>query len=446
MLVKYKKPQTRSFEDKQRWGLFFKILLSFAILFVVLGGVIYFFFQRSIYQNIDGGLDAQKRQVLTDKKAPRFRQEDPNKKPKRTQAPPANAAKFRTMTLVYDKGGKVINKGEFTNDLTIFTQLPFDKKKLNQKETMTLYTGYTQSSNHYFRKLLIKVPQKNPNKDYAGKYVLLLENIDPELLAMSSFRKSLMVTLLAFWILAIGIAYYLSRQNMKPILRAWKRQQEFSSNAAHELRTPLTVIQNQMEFLLTKPRDRVMDRVTEVSTTLDEVKHMQVLTEQLLTLARSDSSMIQIDQQTIDVKPWLSKVLQPYTEIADSQGKVMNINIVASGKVTFDADLIHQLLVILLDNALKYTPTGGSLTLDAKIIKKNLVLEISDTGNGIADQEKEKIFDRFYRTDKSRNSKTGGNGLGLSIAKWIVDEHHGKITVQDNYPKGTVFRVVLPGQ
>ena len=112
--------------------------------------------------------------------------------------------------------------------------------------------------------------------------------------------------------------------------------------------------------------------------------------------------------------------------------------------MNFDADLVRQLLVILLDNALKYTPSGGSINVSAKVNKKNLVFEISDTGRGIDDPKKEKIFDRFYRTDKSRNSKTGGNGLGLSIAKWIVDEHHGKISVYDNYPTGTIFNVVLP--
>ncbi len=171
-----------------------------------------------------------------------------------------------------------------------------EKSKVNKKETMTLYTGNTQTSNHYFRKLLVKVSKENADTMYAGRYVLLLENIDSELLAINSFRKSLMVTLASLWILAIAIAYYLSRQNMKPILRSWKRQQEFSSNAAHELRTPLTVIQNQMEFLLTKPRDQVMDHAVEVSTTLDEVKHMKVLSSQLLTLARSDSGMIQINK------------------------------------------------------------------------------------------------------------------------------------------------------
>lgn len=442
MRVRTTKPNT--FENKQRWGLFFKSLLSFAILFLILGSVIYFFFQRSVYKNIDSGLDGQKRQLITDKKAPHFRQSQPGDQAPRTQAPPANTAQFRTMTVVYNNKGQVINSNEFEKGLTIFTKIALDRRKLNKKETMTLYSGSTQASNHYFRKLLIKIPKGNANKAYAGRYVLLLENIDPELLAINSFRKSLMVTLLVFWILAIGIAYYLSRQNMKPILRSWKRQQEFSSNAAHELRTPLTVIQNQMEFLLTKPRDQVMDRAVEVSTTLDEVKHMQVLTEQLLTLARSDSGMIQINKQVVDIGPWLNKVVQPFNEIADSQNKVLNLNLQATGKVNFDADLIRQLLVTLLDNALKYTPSGGSINVDTKKVKKNLVLEISDTGRGIADPEKDKIFERFYRTDKSRNSKTGGNGLGLSIAKWIVDEHRGKISVHDNYPNGTVFKVVLP--
>ncbi|GBG93734.1 two-component system sensor histidine kinase [Ligilactobacillus salitolerans] len=441
--MKVKNKKIDPIQGKQQWGLFFKILISFAILFLILGGVIYFFFRQSIYQNIDSGLNGQKTQIKSAKRGPNFRQH--GNRSQRIAAPPANSAQFRTTTIIYNSKGRVLNAAEFAGGpLQIFTQLRLNKKDLNQKETLTLYSGNSENSAHYFRKLLVKVPKSSADKQYAGHYVLLLVNIDSELLAINSFRKSLMITLIAFWVLAIGVAYYLSRQNMKPILRSWKRQQEFSSNAAHELRTPLTIIQNQMEYLLTKPRDQIMNRIDEIGTTLDEVKHMRVLSERLLMLARSDSGMVQLNKQEVTLKPWLEKTVLPYEEIAGSQNKsfVIEDNVTGTGK--FDADLIKQLLVILLDNALKYTPSGGTITCQAVSSKKDLTFRVYDTGTGIPDKEKDLVFERFYRTDRSRNSETGGNGLGLPIAKWIVTEHHGKITIGDNYPAGSVFKVVIP--
>lgn len=290
---------------------------------------------------------------------------------------------------------------------------------------------------------MIKVPKSNSNPIYAGNYVLILENIDTDLMAVNSFKRSLLITLFFFWIVAIAIAYFLSRSSMRPIMQAWKRQRQFSANAAHELRTPLTVIQNQMEYMLTKPKTKVIDQVDPISTSLDEVRHLQTLTNRLLMLARSDSGTIEINKQEVDLKPWFSQILKPYDDIAASQHKSMVTVLKAVGKGHLDKDLIRQLLIILLDNAIKYTPAGGTVTVVTSLNRDRLTIEVRDTGTGISDADKKRIFERFYRSDKSRNSKTGGNGLGLAIAKWIVQQHAGTITVKDNHPKGTVFDVMF---
>lgn len=303
----------------------------------------------------------------------------------------------------------------------------------------------SDNSWHYFRTLLIKVPKTNPNPMYAGRYALILENIDSDLLAIRGFRQSLLLTLLIFWFLAFGVAYFLSRSSMKPILESWNRQKQFSANAAHELRTPLTVIQNQMEYLLTKPKSSVMEQAEPISTTLEEVRHLQTLTNRLLTLARSDADIIQINRQEMSLQTWFEQTIKPYVEIARSQSKSMETSIRAAGKGHFDPDLIRQLIIILLDNAIKYTPKGGTIIFRvAKVRDNRLKIEVRDTGTGIPDADKKHVFERFYRSDKSRNAKTGGNGLGLAIAKWIVDEHKGTVSVADNHPKGTVFTVFMP--
>ncbi|WP_143875385.1 sensor histidine kinase, partial [Oenococcus oeni] len=114
------------------------------------------------------------------------------------------------------------------------------------------------------------------------------------------------------------------------------------------------------------------------------------------------------------------------------------------GKMVIDTRRVHQLIVILLDNALKYTEAKDLIKIKARREKNNLVIEVADNGRGISAEAKKHVFDRFYREEKSGNRSTGGTGLGLSIAKWIVNAFQGKISVSDNSPKGTIFKVVLP--
>ncbi|WP_235995279.1 sensor histidine kinase [Secundilactobacillus yichangensis] len=434
-------------EKRQQWRLFIKELITFAALFAALGLVVYFLFYQSIYHEMNHGFQWQKEQILQNAPSPKVRRLMSSAPPKTKNHASPKDGPFRANLVVFNKDGKVSNDpmlGQRDYDLLKNTRLI--KSRLNQVTNLTLTAdGITG----HFKTLLIKVPKSNPNRVYAGHYVLIMKNIDADLQAMQNFRTALITTLIIFWILAIAIAYVLSRASMKPIILAWRKQRDFSGNAAHELRTPLTVIQNQLEYLLTKPKSRIMDEAEEVSTALDEVSHMQTLTNQLLLLARSDSNVIQLNRTNVDLQPWLEKAIKLYSDIAQSQQKHLQATINVPGNGSFDSDLIRQVLTVLLDNAVKYTPAGGTITVNAKRIHdplqhEALQLQVADTGSGIADAEKEKVFERFYRTDKSRNSKTGGNGLGLAIAKWIITQHHGKISVKDNHPTGAIFTVTIP--
>lgn len=431
-----KKGKTKNPEFKQQLQLFIKELVTFALLFTALGLVVYFFFYQSVYRDIDRGFDGQKERILQNTPVPQLNHATGSNA---MVGGPSKSGPFRANIVVFNKKGKVVNSAMLGEDnYKLLKKTKLQKQNLNKITALTL-TSDTVTS--HFKVLLIKVPKSNLNPMYAGRYVLIMENVDTDLLALASFRNALITTLIIFWILAIAIAYLLSRSSMKPIIESWRKQRDFSSNAAHELRTPLTVIQNQLEYMLTKPKARVMDQIDEVSTALDEVRHMQTLTNRLLMLARSDSNEIQTNPTDVNLQEWLTQISGTYQDIATSQNKSFTTSIKAEGHGKLDADLIRQLLTILMDNAIKYTPEHGTVSIKATRVHENLRIEVADTGAGIPDEDKAKVFDRFYRTDKSRNSKTGGNGLGLAIAKWIVDQHHGKIFVRDNHPNGAVFVV-----
>jgi len=161
-------------------------------------------------------------------------------------------------------------------------------------------------------------------------------------------------------------------------------------------------------------------------------------------LARSDSNMTQITRQPTDTADFLRQVIAPYSEIAGSQDKTFTAQIDLNEQQMVDQKRIHQLLVILLDNALKYTQTGDQIQFKAAAHNNRWQVEVADTGIGIAPENRKAVFERFYREDKSHSRKTGGNGLGLAIAKWIVDSHQGTIKVLANEPHGSRFVVSFP--
>ena len=236
----------------------------------------------------------------------------------------------------------------------------------------------------------------------------------------------------------------MSRLTMRPILRSWERQTEFVGNAAHELRTPLTIIQNKLELLLTKPNDKIIDQAENIAIANSESQRLQKLTQDLLALARSDSNTVQTNFEVTRLARFMTDIVEPYSEIAASQGKSLSLTPVTDFKATLDQNLIHQLMNILIDNALKYSPQGRAITISARLVGRKWQLIVADQGIGIQAGDRRRIFDRFYRVDTSRSRQTGGNGLGLSIAQWIVGLHHGTIVVKDNLPQGTQFVATFP--
>ncbi|TWD95813.1 phospho-acceptor domain-containing protein [Neobacillus bataviensis] len=257
----------------------------------------------------------------------------------------------------------------------------------------------------------------------------------------------ILVILIVLGIVFVGVAIYISlrmsKRAMVPIRAAFKRQREFVGDASHELRTPLSVLLSSVDAMdMTIEKDEMSVKL--LANMREEVKRMTNLVSDLLTLARSDSNTIELKTEVFDLRPLSEKAIESLQPIAASKQIQLELSAPTDCIVLGDPQRLSQLIYILLDNAIKYTPNGGEVKLTLLKEGNEIGIFVQDTGIGIKKEDYQRIFERFYRTDKSRSRQIGGYGLGLSIAKWIVETHKGTIQVSSQIGKGSTFIVKLP--
>jgi len=224
---------------------------------------------------------------------------------------------------------------------------------------------------------------------------------------------------------------------------AFRRQRQFTADASHELRTPLTAMKGQVEVALTRERSTA-DYQTVLATVNDEVDRLIRLVGSLLTLTRADAGEIPLERESVSLGDAVEGVVEQITPLADERGVTISVDPGPAAVVWADESLLLQLLLNLLDNGLKYTQPGGSVTLSWRVAGKNAVLAVRDTGIGIPAEQLPLIFDRFYRVDRARGRADGSTGLGLAISRWIVEAHDGTLTATSEPERGSTFTVQLP--
>jgi signal transduction histidine kinase len=238
------------------------------------------------------------------------------------------------------------------------------------------------------------------------------------------------------------LSYYLARRTLRPIEAAMDIQTRFASDASHELRTPLTVIQTEIEVALHKP-NLTLERAKEaLRSNLQEVTRLKQLSEGLLRLAHTSAtdsifSTVALDQVVSEAINQLIKPAQDkQITVTDAVPKLF---------VQGDESSLVQTAVILLDNAIKYSPAGSAVHVEGKSEGRHVLLSVRDEGPGIRAMDLPHVFERFYRADASRSKQNvTGYGLGLSIAQKIIQQHHGDITVSSTLEQGSIFTIKLP--
>jgi signal transduction histidine kinase len=217
---------------------------------------------------------------------------------------------------------------------------------------------------------------------------------------------------------------------------------QFSSALAHELRTPLAALRAEIELSLMDSADNP-ERRTSAASQIEEIDKLTRLVNQLLTLARAESGEIPLGRSPVDLGALVPSVTEQLEPVAHAQDLRLECVVHQAVTVTGDAGWLERLLLNLLDNALKYTPAGGSIGVSVARVGDRARVDVRDTGTGISADALPRIFERFYRVDPARSAVEGA-GLGLSLAKWIVDRHNGRIEVESVPGTGSTFTVWLP--
>jgi heavy metal sensor kinase len=224
---------------------------------------------------------------------------------------------------------------------------------------------------------------------------------------------------------------------------AFLRVTQFTADASHELRTPVSLIRTEAELALRRSRTETEYKES-LRNILLEAERTTALIEQLLALARADSGREALHMESVNLGQTLRDIVEGWQQVAEIRDLQFSASVAEDSFVMGDASALRRVADVLLDNAFKYTPSPGKVSLWLERKDESAVMTVMDSGPGIAEEEQSRIFERFYRVDKARSRSQGGAGLGLAIARWIVTQHHGSITVESHPGHGSVFRVELP--
>jgi heavy metal sensor kinase len=225
--------------------------------------------------------------------------------------------------------------------------------------------------------------------------------------------------------------------------QAFEQLRRFTADASHELRTPLAAIRSVGEVGLQKDGSRAEYRDI-IGSMLEEVNRLTSLVDNLLTISRADAGSLQLELVDVPVMQLVREAAALFEVLVEE--KALNLIVTGDESATVEGDrlFLRQALVNLLHNAVKYSPLGGTISVRVQSSINEVAVDIEDNGPGIPLEDRQKIFDRFYRVDRARWRESGGAGLGLSITKWVVEAHGGKIGLESEWTEGCLFRVNLP--
>ena len=424
-------------EKKMKRNLLKNMLFSFivfTVLFLIFDFIIYNQISISLYKDIDKELVMQKNKYESEEQLTQdTNNSNENKDQDQKDYYSMKNLNPRIILILRNENGEITNKEALGKIYEKYSDnIPFDSENLMQIYNLKLNDKYNYRALNF-----------ESIDDENTTYIQLLANVDGEEKTLSNLLQMLIIGTIILITISILASYILSRRMMMPIYNAYKRQTEFVANASHELRTPLTIIQAKQELLLQEPESKIIDKSEDINLTLKEIRRLSKMIKELMALARSDSNEYVLNKEEVNIDELIQEIVKPYKDYAELEKKTIKLELNYKKEIKVDKNKITELLIILLDNAIKYTGENDTITIKTYNKDGKCNIEVADTGIGISDEGLKRVFERFYREDKARTRETGGTGLGLSIAHTIVTRHKGSIRAMHNKPKGTIFLVKI---
>lgn len=310
----------------------------------------------------------------------------------------------------------------------------------------SLHPGFETLKNGQIRAVTIAAYSKDKGKQKLEGYVRTSEATQEVEVVLMRLRWGLgLGSIFALTLTGIG-GLWLTRQSLKPIIQSFQQLKQFTADASHELRSPLTAIKTSVDVMRSHPERIHPADEKKLLAIASATQQMSSLVEDLLLLARMDAQTATINQDLIPIP--LDEILEDLVDFLELQAEEKEItlksDLLTGIFVKGDATKLTRLFANLIENALQYTPKGGSVTIFMKRFDRSVIVGVEDTGMGIAAENLQFVFDRFWRADKARTRREGGLGMGLAIAQAIAQYHHGEITVTSQLGVGSCFRVRIP--
>jgi len=330
--------------------------------------------------------------------------------------------------------------------------------EVNNDNEITVFSSFITLNETVIREAVIKALE---NKEYTGKievgdfYYSYLKKKVPSgfkiaLVDRSALQENLKNILFIFILVTGGsliilffISVYLANRAIRPIKEAFEKQEQFVADASHELKTPLAIIKTNLSVISSNQSEPVSSQIKWLGFIQSQTERMSTLINDMLSLAKMDSVEHTLLFQNINFSNLLEGILLSFEAPLFENNITLKTSIQEDIHIFGDENSLERLINILFENAIKNTPQDGVISISLTSNKNNIIFKIKNTGNGISPKHIDKIFERFYRADSSRARESGGFGLGLAIAKSIVEKHNGKIYAQSNYGVDTSFIVKL---
>src|SRR6266571_7798366 len=419
-----------------RWRLTLVFTGVLVVVLIACGVVVYLTTRSVMYDRVDHDLEDRARSDLA------LFQGGPHGEPDR--GPPGSGSEFDPGGYFYaisDTDGQIL-KGSAYLDTQALASSTTLVKAMDNGDTF----ADTKSSKGEPQRIYAFAVTVNGTPGV----VQIGRSTEPEEAALSQLRIVLLAVLAVSIVPAVGGGFLLSGRALRPIKAAMDSQRTFIADASHELRTPIAVVHTNAELL-----KRHLTAQTAGNSSTDAVALEDILSEsgrlgrmvdQMLTLAQADTGERQLmvsDIRLDDVVESATRAMQP---LALDKGIALRAELNGPISVRGDGDRLLELLIILLDNAIKYSDAGGSVSVALAERQHRAVIEVADQGRGVPAESVPHLFERFYRVDKARTRESGGAGLGLAIARHIAETHDGSIDIWSEAGKGTRVTVALPAQ